>query len=208
MIKLKKLAVAVGVALLAINTAHAEFFGLLNGRSANPAGLPALTAEGGINFGDDYQVFGARVNYRVGEEIVVFGDFGLVDVGILDGTSFGFGAFYHLANQRFLQNFDVAVKGSYHLGTLDVDFFGSNAEADVSNISFEALVSSQQPISENGMNWYVNGGLNLVDFDFTDSSEILLGGGVYLPFGPGEAYAGIDIVDELTFGAGFRYFVQ
>jgi len=39
-------------------------------------------------------------------------------------------------------------------------------------------------------------------------NELGFGGGVVLPVGPGEAYAGVDLIDELQFGLGFRYFVQ
>lgn len=208
--KLNKLAIGVAVALLTVNTAHAEIFGLLNGRSADPSALPDLSVEAGVQFGD-FQNFGARVNYKLNESVVVFGDFGLSEFGVLDGTTFGFGAFFHLADQRFLENADMAAKASYHRGTFDFDGFGGNFDFDLSNISLEVLFSGKEPLSDNGMKWYANGGLNLLDTDDfgSGSTEILLGGGVFLPVGTnGEAYAGIDFVDEIAFGAGFRYFVQ
>lgn len=210
---LKKSLVAAAIILsLSVTTVQAEYLGLLSGRSANPGSMTDLSVELGFISGDlgdvDYQNIGARVNYRLSPELVVFGDVGISEFGPTDGTPFGLGAIYFLSNQRISENLDIAGKASYHTG--DYDFAG--VSSDISGLSLEVLVSGQEPISANGMGWYANAGFHRlsIDFGFRDDStnEIGLGGGLILPVGPGEAYAGIDFIDEMTFGIGFRYFVQ
>jgi hypothetical protein len=209
---LKKSFVAAAIALsFSATTVQAEYLGLLSGRSANPDNMTDLSVELGFMTGDlgaaDYQNIGARVNYRVSPELVVFGDVGISEFGQADGTPFGLGAIYFLSNQRITENFDIAGKASYHTG--DFDFAGFSG--DISGLSLEVLVSGQEPISANGTGWYANAGIHRLSVDFggSDSStEIGLGGGLILPVGPGEAYAGIDYIDEMVLGIGFRYFVQ
>ena len=215
---IKRLALVATLAALGTTATHAELFGLPNGRSANPSDLSPLSVEGAFTTGGDYQNIGARVNYSVSPQLTVFGDFGLTEIGgagpSFDGNAFGAGLFFHLGQQQFLPDYDVAAKLSYHVA--DLEFGG--ATADYSNISFEALVSSKTPISENGLKWYANAGLNILDVDFDfdgffgaegeSDTELLIGGGVYLPAGPGEVYGGVDLIDEIVFGVGYRYFVQ
>ena len=187
---------------------QAEVLGLLNGRTADLTRLPDVSIEGGAIFGD-YSNIGARVNYRLSPGLILFGDFGMAefDAGFgsgSDGTAFGFGVFYAL--EGLFENMDSAVKGSYHTSEQEISIF----EFDVDVLAIEFLVSGLTPLSSNGMMWYANAGINRLDSDSSaiDSTELLLGGGVVLPLGPGEAYAGIDLVDEIGFGAGFRYFLQ
>lgn len=205
------LAVLTAAVTLFVGSAHAEFFGLPNGRSASPDRLSDLSVELGFVTGDlgtaDYQNFGARVNYRVSPELVVIGDIGASEFGRADGTPVGLGLLYHLSRQRISQNVDIAAKVSYHMGEYKV----SGVELDLTGLSFEALFSGRQPLSANGLSWYGNFGFHrlTVEQDFSDSSnEIGVGGGLVLPTGSGEAYLGVDLIDELTFGLGFRYFVQ
>ena len=39
-------------------------------------------------------------------------------------------------------------------------------------------------------------------------TELGFGGGIVIPNASGEFYLGIDIIDEMIFGGGFRYFLQ
>ena len=80
----------------------------------------------------------------------------------------------------------------------------------------EALISGREPIADNGLMWYANIGLHRLTADVggafgggsdTDN-EFGFGGGVILPMGVGEVYAGADLIDELQFGVGYRYFLQ
>lgn len=205
------LAALVVASSLVAGSAQAEFFGLPNGRSANPDTLSDLSVELGFVTGDlglvDYQNFGARVNYRVAPDIVVIGDIGTSEYGSTDGTPVGLGILYHLANQRISQANDISVKASYHTG----EYKHSNTKLDLTGLSFEVLFSGRQPLAANGLGWYGNFGfhrLTVKNATSDSSNEIGVGGGLTLPAGPGEAYLGIDLIDELSFGLGFRYFVQ
>ena len=211
---IKRIALAVAFVLAGTGAAHAEFLAPINGRSANPGGLPDLSVEGSFASGDFFQYIGTRVNYKVSPELTVFGDVGMVEIGNFfdaDGIGFGIGAFYYLANQQILPQMDIAGKASFHTASVEYNrsVFGFRDDFDFTynNISLEVLVSSAEPIAANGLGWYGNAGLNFIGGDASDT-ELLIGGGVALPAGPGEAYAGIDLIDSITFGAGYRYFIQ
>lgn len=195
--------------ILAAGHAHAEYLGLPNARSANPGMYPDLTVEVGFVSGDlgrqDYQNIAARVNYRLSDEMVLFGTIGVSEFGIGDATPFGLGLLYYLPNQRIAPSLDIAGKVSFHTGTYEV----STVDLDFSVITLEALISSPTPMVDNGLSWYGNFGVHRLSEDpGSNDFELGFGGGVYLPVGAGEAYFGADIVDEITFGLGYRYFLQ
>lgn len=209
--KVKSLAALVVASTLLAGNAQAEFFGLPNGRSANPATLSDLSVELGFMSGDldatDYQNIGARVNYRVSPDIVIIGDIGISEFGRADGNPVGLGILYHLSRQRISQSVDIAAKASYHSG----QYSAGGIDADLSGLSLEALVSGRTPLASNGLGWYGNVGFHrlTVKVNNSDSSnEIGFGAGLVLPTGAGEAYLGVDFIDETTVGLGFRYFVQ
>lgn len=208
---LKALSALTVAATLLVSNAQAEFFGLPNGRSANPGSIPDLSVELGFMTGDlgdeDFQNIGARVNYHVSSEIVVVGDIGVSEFGRADGNPVGLGILYYLSRQRISQRLDIAAKASYHSGQYSA---GGN-DVDLSGLSLEALVSGKTPLASNGLGWYANFGYHrlTVDADNSDSSnELGAGAGLVLPIGAGETYLGVDFIDETTFGLGFRYFVQ
>jgi hypothetical protein len=195
------------------SSVQAEVLGLPNGRLASPAHFSPLSVELGFVTGDfgtsDYQNIGARVNFRATTDLVIHGDIGASEYGNADGTPFGLGVIYHLANQRISQALDIAAKASYHSGEYKVN----NDKLDLSSLSFEALLSGRRPLSAGGLGWYGNFGYHRVTLDLgngsSDSSnEIGIGGGLVLPATSGETYIGLDLVDELTFSLGFRYFIQ
>ena len=188
-------------ALMFSSLLQAEILGSPNGRSADFTRLPDLSLELHFNTGDfdvlDYQNLGLRANYRFSPGIMLFGDIGLSEVGSEDAVSLGFGVFYQL--NGIFENIDAAVKGSYHVG----DF---NRFVDLDILALEFLISGVDPISSNGLMWYANAGIHRLDAGFTSDTEFGIGGGVVLPVSSGEAYIGIDLIDELIFGIGYRYF--
>ena len=209
----------IALSLIAASTlTHADFFGTLSGRSANPADSPALSVEGSFSFSSDYENIGARVNYNVNETITVYGDFGLSDIGEPDGNSFGVGLFYYLP---VLEGYDSAVQASFHTASLDTGSF----DTDVTAFGGAFLVTPQTPLNpDTGLNWYANVGLTLLSIDIDvpffdgfgigsvsasdDSTELQIGGGVYMPYGPGTIYGGADLIDEFIVGIGYRYAIQ
>ncbi len=40
-----------------------------------------------------------------------------------------------------------------------------------------------------------------------NDSEIGIGGGVYMPLGPGEIYVGVENIDDMFVGVGYRHFL-
>ncbi len=172
----------------------------MNGRSADFTRLPDLSLEAGFNSGEfesvDYQNIGLRVNYRLSPGIILLGDLNLSEVGNDDAVSFGFGAYYALAG--VFENIDAALKGAFHTGDFD------GGDLDVLEIDF--LFSGLTPISSNGLLWYANIGLHRLDANSDSETELLLGGGLVLPVSSGEAFFGIDLIDDLSIGIGYRYF--
>lgn len=192
--------------------AHAEYFGLASGRTADLGRLPDVSVEAGVMIGDiydfDYQQIGARINYRIDPLLMVYGDFGLTDIEDADGNTFGVGAFYVM--EGIFEGSDFALKGSYHRGSVDEDGF----ETDLDAITVEGLFSGREPFGANdNLRWYANVGIHRLSSDSEGGSddsetEFGFGGGVVVPTAQGEFYVGLDLIDEMTFGGGFRYFLQ
>lgn len=201
---MRKLALMLSFAgLLVTLPAHAEFFGLMNGRTADIANAPERSVEAGAVFGEffdaDYTHFGIRYNHKTSPELMVFGNLGLSEVGNDDGVAFGIGVFYQM--QGILTNQDLALKAVLNRANIDDD--------DLTGFSFEALMSGREGIGANGnMGWYGNLGLHRFSDDDDSETEIGFGGGVIIPATSGEFYAGIDLIEDIIFGAGFRYYLQ
>lgn len=217
---LKRLAMFAALVATSMS-AQADIFGTLSGRSANPANNPQISAEGSFTTSGDYQNIGARINYTVNDNLTVYGDFGLTEFGGFgaspDGNSFGAGVFYYLPDlggaDSSLSRYDVAVQGSFHTAALEF----SNVDFDYTALAAAMLISPKDVMNpDTGMNWYANAGLTRLAIDFdqfgfsaSDSDiELQLGGGIYLPMGPGTLYAGADLIDEFIFGVGYRYGIQ
>ena len=200
-------------ALVATTPVHAEFGGLMNGRSVARDALPDTSIEGGVVLGDlgeelDYQYFGARFNYRASPDVMFYGDIGQGELesggDSADGIGFGIGAFYVI--DGVFANTDFAIKGSYHTLEFEND---NGAELDFSGLVIEAVFSGRNGLGASGnIGWYGNVGLHRLELGDEDDSEIGFGGGIVVPSQSGEFYLGIDIIDEMVFGGGFRYFVS
>ena len=206
------------IALLSAPAA-AENFGLLNGRSANLTELPDTSVEVGFVTGDiaiddiedDYRHIGGRLNYRLAPDMMLLADIGQADIDGDDGIVYGLGVFYQ--TQGIFPTTDFTLKVSYHLGEIDID--RSREDADVSGLTFEGLFSGKEPIGESALRWYANVGVHRLEAEadgFVDQSgtEIGFGGGVFADTGTGagQFYGGIDLIDEMSFGVGYRHFLN
>ena len=196
---------------------HAEYLGLLSGREATPVNSSDLSIELGLVTGDlgafDYQNIAARVNYRVSTEVTVMGTIGVSEFGNTDGVPFGVGVLYYLPKQRISNKLEIAGKATYHRG----DYSMGSLDGDIDSLALEALISGTEPLMANGLSWYSNFGLHRISVDIVNDAndgvddteyELGLGGGLVLPTGLGEAYVGIDVIDDVVFGLGIRYFVN
>ena len=192
--------------------AHAEIAGMANGRSANTDQQAGLSVEGGANFGD-ISFLGVRVNYKVTDDIVAFGDVGQTDINGADGFTFGGGAYYFFRDIALLENTDFAVKASIHTGELDrgTYTFGGlvfdYGDTNITAVSVEAIVSGDQ-IGASSFGWYANAGIHRIDLDYRVNTEPGIGAGVFRDLNFGQFYAGFDFIDEISLSAGVRYFVN
>ena len=89
---MRKLALLLScIGLFVTLPAHAELFGLMNGRSADITNAPERSIEAGAAFGDffdaDYTHFGIRYNYKTRPQLMFFGNLGLTEIGSEDGLS-------------------------------------------------------------------------------------------------------------------------
>lgn len=194
----------------------ADILGLVNGRSANLDNMEDMSVEGGANFSSDVTNFAGRFNYKLSQDLLLFGDLGMYNeesdfFGFkveADGIVFGVGAYYYLRSVELLENTDFAVKGSYHTGSLEFKNCSTGCEFDTSEIAIEGIISGDQ-VASTSFGWYANVGLHIVgakaDGESTDDKELLIGGGVVGPLSFGDWYAGVDLVDGVLFGAGVRY---
>lgn len=194
--------------LVGVQSAHAEYFGLINGRAGDLRDMPNISIDGGFMTGDygasSYDLIGVRLNYRVIPGLLAYADLGKSDISrFYDGTNIGFGVFYQL--QDLIPGLDVALKGSYH----KVDLGGFAYSEDLDAFSFELITSSKEPIAANGLSWYANAGLHrLGSSRVGTATELGIGAGMFLPLGPGEVFFGADFIDEILFGAGFRFHIR
>jgi len=194
------LSIALSV-LMFSQVARAEYLGLLHGRSADVSRMADLSVDAGVVLADDYQLFGVRANWKLTPIFLVFGDVAFNEVGRSDGIPFGIGAMYTLEN--LVQGADIGFKLSYHRGNFESGPFKS----EQSNIAFEFLASTQHGLGSAGnIDLYGNIGIQYLDINTVDDFEPSIGGGVIMPVGPGEVFAGVDFVDGAMFGGGFRFF--
>lgn len=86
---------------------------------------------------------------------------------------------------------------------------GSSGE-QIRNIAAELLISgaTSNSLLVEGSSWYANGGIQILTGGSDDETYLAFGAGVVLPFTNSEAFAGFDFVDDIHFGAGYRYFVK
>lgn len=87
---------------------------------------------------------------------------------------------------------------------------GGSSGDQTHNIAAELLISraTPNPLLVEGSSWYANGGIQILISGSAEEAYIAFGAGVVLPFTNSEAYAGIDFVDDIHFGAGYRYFIK
>ncbi len=193
-------------------SAHAEIAGMANGRSANTDQQAGLSVEGGAAFGD-ISFLGVRVNYKVTDDIVVFGDLGQTDINGADGFTFGGGAYYFFRDIALLENTDFAVKASLHTGSLDRGTYTVGGlvfdygDSTLSAVSIEAIISGDQ-IGSTSFGWYANAGIHRIDLDYRVNTEPGIGAGIFGDLAFGQFYAGFDFIDEISLNAGVRYFVN
>jgi len=211
----------IAAAVMAASASITAQFGSPNGRQANIQQAAQTSVEASFTFGD-YQFLGARLNYKLSNDLMVFADVGQGELEVEelrselsnpDGIVFGFGAFHQLAGVS--QTMDVAVKASVHLGTLELTSDGVKVETDIENFSVEGLFSGRNSIGTSG-NLYPYGNLGIhrlrgeveaqgrrISED--SETELGFGGGVVMKTATGEFYGGVDLIDEILFGFGFRY---
>jgi hypothetical protein len=191
-------------------SAQADTLGPLDGRSPDPGQLSQMSVEVGYVSEGDFSTIAGRFNYQYSPLLTLYGDIGLVDIGDnYDGNAFGIGARYYLANQRIMPELDLAVRASYHTGAVDVGVGAS--EIDLSEMTFAVHFGGKEAFYSNGIKWYGVLSYNRVTsegvFGAGTNSEIGLGAGVYMPLGPGEVYVGVENIDDMFFGIGYRHFL-
>ena len=197
-------------ALAAGTSAQAEVFGIMNGRTAAAPDWQ-FAVEGALQLDDDLRYLGVRGNYALNPELTAFANISQLsfdDGSDADGFELGGGAFFHLPDQQVIPSVDIALKPAVGIGQVSSGGF----DGTIYSLSGEVLASGAEPVGSTGLNWYANLGLGIFgtsgDFDDDTDVEPIIGGGIALPVGPGTVYAGIDFIDDIQFGAGFRYGLQ
>ena len=216
-----KAAIFAGIlGLCASGAALAEPYGLVNGRTADMSRSPAKSVEVGVGFGElndvDYEHYGARFNYKFNPGTVAYADLGQssLDGGNeADGLTFGIGGFWQM--DGIFAAADFAIHASFHRVDLDFDGFNS-ASLSGNSIVVEGVFSGKRPVNDAGT-IYFNGslGINRQSLDVSgggsdNETELTFSGGFVLrtQSNSGEIYGSVFFVDDLGFGAGYRYFLN
>lgn len=208
---MKKVTLALAVAVaLASSQVSAELFSVASGRSANVANYSQLSVEGGVQVGD-LDFYGARGTFKLSDRLAAYGDLGIADFDYGDdGFAFGGGVVYTLSG--LMSGVDTAVNGSFHLASGD--------DVDYTAFAVRGLFSGDIPTQDVTMNWYASLGLEFLSYEAEvcgfgscvsaddSDTELAFGGGVVLPIGPGEAYGGLEYVDDMMLAVGYRVGLQ
>lgn len=228
---------SMAVALLACSSvAMSELGGTFIGRTMNPLENQGNSAEISYKKHDGSDIVG-RIAHRYNDRVLLYGDYIKVSDEVedsnikIDGSGFGAGLFYFLPDIG--EGYDVAFRASYHKAEFDSDEFnfplsGGNTalvtlEHNLTVVSAELIASPLEPISDNGLKWYVSAGVYRIQNDPTlptvdgtgevsgalekeTDTEFAASLGLVLPTEFGEAYAGVDHdADNNVFGVGLRY---
>ena len=195
--------------VLLSHQASAELLGFALGRSTNVANYSDLSVEGAAQVGD-LDTLGARATCRLNERAALYGDLGIADFDYADdGIAFGGGLIYAIPG--LLPDLDTALTGSFHYAAAD--------DIDWNNIALRGVVSGEVPTRDVTLTWYGTVGLDVISWDADidcngygcgddSDTEVALGGGVILPVGPGEAYGGLEYIDDMLLAVGYRVGLQ
>ena len=210
MLRFSACAVFLGVLGFSLS-AQADTLGLLDGRSPDPSQLSEMSVEIGYLSEDNLSTLAGRFNYQLSPVLSLYGDFGITEVGNGDGNSFGAGVRYYLPNQRIAPELDIGVRASYHMSSIDFSSGFASNDLDLTELTVAVHVGGKEAFYSNGLKWYGVVSYNRQSseqgsFDNTDT-DLGFGGGVYMPLGPGEAYVGVENIDEMFFGIGYRHFL-
>jgi len=158
--------------LFTAQTAQAEFFGLVHGRSADVGRMAGFSVDTGVTFGDDYQILAVRGNYKLTPVFMVFGGIGFSEFGRADGVPYGFGGMLTLEN--ILSGADFALKASYYRASLD-----EGRNYTLGSTAFEAIVSTQRGLGPQGnLDFYGNFGVQRLGGNGFSDVELSIGGGI------------------------------
>lgn len=193
---------------------------------------------------------GVRLSHRYSPDVLVYADFAQYtldadEAGIgddLEGNAFGAGFMYF--QPELVDGYDAAFSVSYHTGEISADgtsfslpngnntinFSGIDLSQDVTEIAAQLIISSREPLSSNGLQWYAGAGVHRIDNDIDaktpTGSDLTFNGanvsqavrnagdsetefgvtaGVVLPTSFGHAYAAVENIDGNIFGIGLRY---
>ena len=123
----------------------------------------------------------------------------------LDGGGGGFSPFFNpVAGES---GGEVVTSGSGSIGEFIPLTFSGGGSTDIDALSLEILFSGKRTIGD-GINWYGNVGLHNLAAGARSTTEFGLGGGLTRKFNFGDGFVGVDFIDELTYGIGFRYYVN
>ena len=203
----KKIALLILIFTFPYSLVYAEYLGLPYGNSANVADQGNLAVEGGIQLGD-LDNFIARASLKMSDQLSVYGDLGFTDVdsnvrGYDSDSGLNFGAGAVLSLGPLAEGMEFGVLGSLHLATTD-DF-------DWTGFAVRGIASGQLAVENLEAQWYGSAGIEFLSVSVdgcgrcdADDTELAFGGGIIYPIGPGEAFGGIDYVDDFTLGGGYR----
>jgi len=211
---------------------QADVFGTVDGRSADLSSHSQMSVELNTNsFAKEFKWNGARVNYKVSDSMVVFGDFAAVKATDIeledkstiesDGNAYGGGLIMNFPSM--VDGYNTSLKASYHTGKLEGKedvrntVTGQQGKLNLNSKIMNAnlLISPEQPMSDTGMTWYATLGFGKMESKMEgvgrtqtliDLSGAIAGVGIVYPVSMGELFVGYENFDGKTAaGGGFRY---
>ncbi|MBX2837353.1 MAG: hypothetical protein KTR35_10900 [Gammaproteobacteria bacterium] len=194
--------------LLLPSSALAEYFGLANGFASHSTEQTSVGVELGYSEGDfislSYRHVGVRVGVSLSSKWNLHADFGSTELGRSKGQAYGLGLLYRTAFRPF-NGAPVALKLSYHRAQTSQTGF-QDYEPDV--VSMESIMGAYSGfLGFEPLGWYTTVGVHRFSDREGSVSELGVGGGLLSPLFSGDIYLGLDFIDELQWGFGYRHYV-
>lgn len=214
---------------------HAEFMGMIPGRSARVQAHEKASIEIGASwYTNQLQWSAVRFNIKPSQGLTLFFDYAKLSMNNIPinasekagflGHGFGGGVLFGVPD--FLTSFDIAFKAAYHASDTanklaDISQSQKGLELYQQQWNADFIISPIDPIFENGLSWYgsvgfvsTNGYARFTEQPLADSGSLsyeekagwALGAGIVKPLKFGSFYSGVEwLSSEPLLATGIRY---
>lgn len=170
-----KLKIVVAAFFVFATSASADYQGNLSSYNPDISKLPRWSVSLGLNQSEDSDYYGGRINFKPANTVLLYADFGSLDISRqipnpfsfppggtsaieVDGTPVSFGGMIGLPQWQ-QANWSTAIRLGYQNGSSDGTVDGQAATFDASVLAAELLIGGDM-VSPVGFSWYAGIGVS------------------------------------------------